>query len=260
MIVIGTSGYYFTDWSGTFYPQGLPKEKWLNYYAQRFRAVEINRTYYGPPTLKSVERWVAETPDDFTFFVKLHRESTHERRPDGKAIHELLERIEPLISRSRLKGLLAQFPASFHAGDEERSYLAGLREHLGGLKLFVELRHKSWDSESAVELLRELGYGWVAVDQPDLPGLARTRPAVTGDTGYVRFHGRNRKTWYDSTAGDRYDWDYSPEELKNWFPRLKAMAKHAETTYLFFNNCHAGQAIRSAMRMNRMLKNQFEVF
>ncbi|MDP8207822.1 MAG: DUF72 domain-containing protein [Candidatus Electryonea clarkiae] len=260
MIVIGTSGYYFTDWVGSFYPEKLGKDRWLQHYSEHFNTVEINMTYYGLPKKETVMKWVDQTPDNFTFITKLNKESTHIRKQGGEEINDLLECISPLIDSRKLKGLLAQFPASFHAGDVEKQYLSALIEKSKGIKIFAEFRHKSWDNESTVELCRNLGYGWVAVDQPNLSGLANARPAVAGKFGYVRFHGRNKTTWYNPKAGDRYDWSYSDKELHEWTPRIKSMAQRAETTYLFFNNCHAGQAIKSAMRLKQLLKNQFEVF
>ncbi len=258
--MIGTSGYHFPDWTGPFYPPGLGKDRWLSFYSERFPAVEINSTYYRLPKASAVERWSEESPDDFRFIVKLNRATTHERAGDCEETAQLIDLLEPLEHSGKLHGLLGQFPASFHAGPGERKYLESLSRRTGGIPLFIELRHASWDSDGSVELCRELGLGWVAVDQPKIAGLAGTRPAVAGDLGYVRFHGRNAKTWYNPKAGDRYDWDYSESELREWIPRLEALSDRAETTYLFFNNCHAGQAIKSAALMKRMLDQQFEVF
>jgi uncharacterized protein YecE (DUF72 family) len=206
-----------------------------------------------------VARWVAETPSGFRFFVKLNKVSTHERTGEGEETAELLAAVAPLLEEGRLAGLLAQFPASFHAGPREREYLTVLAERLATLPLFVELRHRSWDSDESVELLRRLKVGWVAVDQPRLPSLGGPRPAVAGQAGYVRFHGRNSATWYNPDRGDRYDWDYSQRELEEWVPRLEAMEARAEMNYLFFNNCHMGQAVKSAMKMRTLLSQQFEI-
>ncbi len=260
MIIIGTSGYHFPDWTGTFYPKDISKDNWLQYYSERFPAVEINRTYYGLPKKETVQRWVDVTPEKFKFFIKVHQETTHQRQQNGEELTELFELLQPLSSSGKLQGLLAQFPASFHSGEKEIEYLQSLVKYVESTTLFVEFRHFSWDNDNSISLCDRLGFGWVAVDQPRIRGLSLSRPAVIGTTGYVRFHGRNSKTWYDPKAGDRYDWEYSEKELNQWIPRLSAMAERAEKTYLFFNNCHAGQAIKSAMRMKQMLRDQFEVF
>ncbi|MBD3167115.1 DUF72 domain-containing protein [bacterium] len=259
MIIIGTSGYHFPDWSGAFYPPDLPKEQWLRYYAERFPAVEINMTYYALPKPEQVARWAQEVPEGFRFTVKLPGETTHKRERDGEEVSEFLPLLAPLRDRGMLVGVLGQFPASFHNEQGERDYLELVVERCGDVPLFVELRHISWDRDDTIEWLSRLGAHWVTVDQPALRGLSRPRPAATGGVGYVRFHGRNRKTWYNPKAGDRYDWDYEEEELKSWIPRLKAMEERAETSYLFFNNCHAGQAVRSAKLMKAMLAGELKV-
>lgn len=257
-IVLGTSGYHFPDWSGTFYPERLDKSQWLPYYATHFQAVEINSTYYGLPRLSTVERWAEQTPGDFSFFIKLNSETTHKREGTGEETRLLLEVLSPLSRSGKLRGLLAQFPATFHAGPEEEKYLAKIAANRDGIPLFVEFRHSSWDHENSVELCRRLDLGWVIVDQPPLPTLVRPRPAVTGRIAYVRFHGRNSMTWYNRDQGDRYDWNYSDSELLSWKPRLAALNHRAETSYLFFNNCHAGQAVKNALRMRELLQDQLE--
>ncbi len=260
MILLGASGYHFKDWSGAFYPPELDKAHWLEYYAQHYSCVEINSTYYGVPKRETVARWARQTPDGFGFFVKLHGDTTHKRETGGEEIAELLAVLQPLRDSGKLLGLLGQFPASFHHSREAQDYLRLVIGHTEGIKIFIEFRHGSWDTDATVEFCRDIGAGWVAVDLPRIAGLPRPRPAVTTDTAYVRFHGRNSATWYDPGRGDRYDWLYSDRELREWRPRLDAMDHRAEKTYLFFNNCHAGQAIKSAEKMRLMLRDHYEVF
>lgn len=260
MIGIGTSGYYFLDWKGSFYPDNLPKSGWLPYYSEHFSILEINRSYYGIPNEKSVSRWINETPTDFRFFVKLHKDTTHAQCGKSIALLDLLDVLKPLRVKGKLSGLLAQFPASFHNTRENRQYVQELLPAIEGIDLYTEFRHKSWDLDTVVTFCCDIGAHWVIVDQPKIRGLSDTRLAVTGKNSYVRFHGRNAHTWYHPERGDRYDWEYSEAELKPWKMRLKTLEERAETTYLFFNNCHAGQAIKSAYLMKKMLENQFEVF
>ncbi|MBZ0264871.1 DUF72 domain-containing protein [bacterium] len=259
MIIIGTSGYYFPDWAGTFYPSDLKKQDWLTFYAHEFPIVEINSTYYRLPAPETVAKWNMQTPGNFGFVVKVHSDTTHKRKDGAKEVREVLDLFNPLIHNGKFRGLLAQFPVSFHRSTDSEKYLILLAERCENVDLFIELRHKSWDSVDGVSFLRDLNLNWVAVDQPALPSLTRPRPATTGKIAYVRFHGRNAKTWYNPDQGDRYDWEYSDAELETWIPRIRALDSRAETTYLFFNNCHAGQAIKSALRMREMLKNQFEI-
>ena len=204
-------------------------------------------------------RWAAQTPEDFHFIVKVHADTTHKRENNGEELSELLDLLEPLRLEGKLKGLLAQFPASFHAESASESYLSSLAKRRGDIPFFVEFRHTSWDRDDPVELIRQLGFNWVTVDLPKIRSLMGIRPAVTHGIAYVRFHGRNSKTWYTPAAGDRYDYDYSEKELREWLPRLQALDARSEMSYLFFNNCHAGQAIKSAIILREILRQQFEV-
>jgi uncharacterized protein YecE (DUF72 family) len=126
--------------------------------------------------------------------------------------------------------------------------------------------------------LAERGLGYCAVDEPALPGLVPPVTHVTNGVGYVRFHGRNARHWWGSgervaasapgVSGGapgaapspgrreqlRYDYDYSERELTEWLAKLNAMAQQAKQTYLFFNNCHAGQAARNAKLMEELLR------
>lgn len=208
-----------------------------------------------------MESWAARTPRKFRFLVKLHKQTTHERDNEAREIDELLACLAPLRETSppKLAGLLAQFPASFHASAENEGYLSILAERCEGIPVFFEFRHRSWDNERAVELCARLHAGWVAVDLPPIRSLPAPRPAVTVNRGYVRLHGRNAKTWYDQDAGDRYDWDYSERQLRQWLPRLAALESRSEETFLFFNNCYMGQAVKNALLMKEILQRQFEV-
>jgi uncharacterized protein YecE (DUF72 family) len=94
------------------------------------------------------------------------------------------------------------------------------------------------------------------VDEPRLKGLVPPIARVTAGIGYVRLHGRNAKNWWRGSSGgggDRYDYLYSEEELKEWVTKIKGMVREATKTYVFFNNCHAGQAARNAKLMKELL-------
>lgn len=259
MIIIGTSGYHFPDWTGIFYPPGLEKKYWLQFYAKHFLSLEINNTYYGIPSEETVARWDRFTPDGFAFVIKLHQDITHHRKNKADEATGFIKRFRELEAKGKVAGYLAQFPASFHKTTANEQYLRLLAERMAGKTLFVEFRHQSWDHGDSIHLCRDLHLSWVMTDQPNLRGLAKVRVAATTNLAYVRFHGRNARTWYHSELGDRYDWEYSDRELKEWIPRLKVIDSRAELSYLFFNNCHAGQAIKSALRMKQLLGNQLEV-
>lgn len=261
-IVVGTSGYSFPDWVGPFYPPGTRSADFLPYYAQHFAAVEVNSTYYRVPNARMLERMEQKTPDGFRFMVKLNQAMTHESSRDPALYREFLAAVQPLKDAGKYDGLLAQFPWGFKRTPDHRRHLAALRELLAGEPLFVEFRHDSWLTPELEPSLREHRIGFCAVDEPRLPGLIPPVTMVTSEDAYVRFHGRNAANWWgrdgsgERRTGDRYDYDYGEDELREWVRKVALLADQARRTYLFFNNCHAGQAARNAKLMQELLRQQ----
>lgn len=265
---VGTSGYSFPDWVGPFYPRGLPARGFLAHYATRFACVELNLMHYRIPTSEVGERMLAQTPPGFRFIVKLHASFTHGRAIDMGTRHAFLEAVRPFRDAGRLHGLLAQFPWAFRRDEASKTHLERLRAAFPDDPLWVEFRHDSWMHPRLPEWLRERALGYCAVDEPALPGLLPPVAHVTNGVGYVRFHGRNAAHWWGprgqhpsvaprgSREQRRYDHEYVADELEAWVARVRAMAAEAKQTYLFFNNCHAGQAARSAALMEELLQRQ----
>jgi uncharacterized protein YecE (DUF72 family) len=276
-VFVGTSGYSFADWVGPFYPPGTKSADFLKYYAHEFGCVEVNSTYYGIPKPRVMEQMALKTPDGFRFVVKLNQAMSHEYATEPALYRQFLDVVQPLKDAGKYHGLLAQFPWAFKRETRTKAHLELLRERLPGEPLWVEFRHDSWMHPKLPDWLRERDIGYCAVDEPALPGLVPPVTHVTNGIGYVRFHGRNAQHWWGSGAravaanaagaaatpapvararGDqlRYDYDYSERELKEWLARVNAMAQQAKQTYLFFNNCHAGQAARNAKLMEELLR------
>lgn len=292
-ILVGTSGYSFADWVGPFYPKGMRSGDFLVHYARHFDAVEVNSTYYRIPHPDVLGRMERKTPPGFRFVVKLNQAMTHERTLDPQLVRDFLAVLEPLKSAGKYDGLLAQFPWAFHRTAASESFLSSLRDRLAGEPLFVEFRHASWIASDTAAWLRERDLGYCAVDEPQLAGLVPPVTMVTAEDAYVRFHGRNAANWWASGrraagrpgseaapssapggvparagapaeggsgsrpgSGDRYDYEYRREELQEWVKKVAELAQAARRTYLFFNNCHAGQAARSAKLMQELLRQQ----
>ena len=277
MILLGTSGFSYPDWDGVFYPPGLARAKQLDYYVRQFKTVEVNSTYYRippPSTFAAMER---KTPPDFEFVVKAHQEMTHKRTHDPEVYGALHAALDPLRRARKLSGLLAQFPQSFHHSDSGLVFLLELQKRMEGTPLFVEFRHNSWMRDDVFDFLETESLGYVSVDEPDLPGLLPRVARATGPLAYVRFHGRNKKSWHlrsDGTEGPdarpsaapgargpkererrllRYDYLYSEVELKDWADKIRELNQKTQKTFVFFNNCHAGQAATSAKLMRTLL-------
>jgi uncharacterized protein YecE (DUF72 family) len=252
-IEIGTSGWKFEDWAGTFYPLRVPKTKWLEYYAARFPIGEINSTYYriAPP---SAYKAISErTPPEFRLFSKVHGDVTHTRTKPQESMKYLMVSLDSLRESGKLLGLLAQFPGAFHYNSDSVDYLAGLIGPCEGVRLCTEFRHRSWTQQEAIETIRKLGITWVSVDEPDLPDLLPAKLISTSDIFYLRMHGRNAAAWYDRSLGDRYNYQYSEQELAATGGQLLAAEMPAQHGYVLFNNCHLGQAPTNALWLKTWL-------
>ena len=256
-VVIGTSGFSFDDWVGPFYPPGTKRGDMLPRYAERFAAVEVNATYYRIPPPSTMASLDARTPDGFEFLVKAHQSMTHEAEaaPDDATFRAFADCVAPLVAAGKFRGVLLQFPWAFRPTVAARGRLELLHERLSGLgPLFAEFRHASWVDDRVFRFLDERGIGYCSVDEPALPGLVPPVARLTGTIGYVRLHGRNAATWWGRGAGDRYDYLYSPAELEEWVRKIRELAERSNTVYVFFNNCHAGQAARNALLMKDLVQ------
>ncbi len=242
-LYIGTSGWSYDDWIGPFYPKTIKKGKMLDFYVQEFNLVEINSTFYALPNKYAVIAWNKKTPDDFVFTAKIPREITHKRllKKGEPVFKEFYSLMHPLIDAGKLGCFLIQLPPKFST------------EYKGDLKAFLdfvpdtvtfaaEFRHTSWD-ETSVDFLREYNCAFVVTDSLKMKPDVR----ITADIGYVRWHGRNPKHWYD--------YEYTEKELEQWLPRINDMQHSTKDLYLQFNNHPRGQAIRNT----RMLKDLLDI-
>ena len=252
-ILIGTSGFSFDDWVGEVYPQTIKKQEMLPYYENvlGFSTLEVNYTYYALPSRRTMESFVRRTSDTFSFAVKAYKGITHERNETTRGQFKTFkEGIRPL--EKSLRALLFQFPYAFLPTQENIDYLKVLKDEFQDYESVVEFRNSRWFDDRHMDILEELSFGSCVVDEPKLKGLLPFRPALTSKTGYFRFHGRN-KAWFREPVEVRYDYLYSEKELKEFVAPIKDVARRAETTLVFFNNCHAGKAVKNAQMMKKLL-------
>lgn len=253
-ILIGTSGYSYDDWVGPVYPPGAQKQDFLGLYASEFPVVELNFSYYQQPKAHTLERMLAGTPDSFRFALKAHRSMTHDIGESWEAdIDEFREGVRPLEQSGRLSAVLLQFPYGFAYTPASRTRLARLCDRLKGLSLAVEFRRSEWLREQVFDGLRERGVSLASVDEPELPGLPRPTSEVTGPLGYIRFHGRNKASWWTGDSASRYDYLYSREELSEWVQRIREIVDRVPVLLLFFNNHWRGNAAKNARGMRMIL-------
>lgn len=232
----------------------------LELYAQRFRAVEIDSTYYRVPSRKTFESMVRRTPADFRFTAKLPGSGTHLPDLTAPTVHDdvrlFRHNLEPLAASGKLGCVLMQFPTSFRPSATTHEYIAALRGELTGIDVVAEFRNREWQTNDTLELLQDLGIGLVNVDQPQFRSLLRPSTDVTSRIAYVRFHGRNYQNWWKGTNESRYDYLYRAQELTPWADRIVDIAatEQAENVLAFFNNHRRGQAVRNAEMLEEMLQ------
>jgi uncharacterized protein YecE (DUF72 family) len=240
---IGTSGWSYDDWIGPFYPEGIKKGKMLDFYAQEFNLVEINSTFYALPNKYAVLAWNKKVPDDFIFTAKIPKEITHKRflRDSEPVFKEFYSLMYPLIDSGKLGCFLIQLPPKFST--DYKKDLENFLDFLPDTVNFAaEFRHTSWD-ESDIDFLKENNTAFVVTDSIKMKQDVK----ITADLGYVRWHGRNPKHWYD--------YEYTEDELQKWVPKIEHMQHSTEKLYLQFNNHPRGQAITNA----RMLKDLIDI-
>ena len=253
---IGTSGYSYPDWVGGFYPAGTRPDRMLSYYSRQFPLVELNFTFYRPPTLEMLDKIAARTPPGFQFLVKLPRTISHERSP--RDIDGFRRAVLGLRSRGQLSGLLCQLPQSVHDDRPSRAWVETVGLALGDLHLAVEFRHRSWAGPETAAWLADLGLGLVAVDVPDLPGLYPRGWVQAGPCAYVRLHSRNKANWYQGRQGAlrlRLR-RRGPQRMGRAAAAAAAAAGTAERALFLFNNCFRSQAAVNARRMQTLMARQ----
>ena len=261
MLRVGTAGWSFPDWDGIVYPKGSStSRRALTQLSRLFDVLEINVTFYRPPSPRMTESWVERVSDrpSFRFTAKLWQGFTHSRNEEHREEETAFnEGMRPLIESGLLGALLIQFPHSFHESPGNRDYLEALIERFGSYRLVVELRHKSWMRDDVHELLTSHGVGLCSIDQPAGPTSVEPTTLITAPPGYVRLHGRNKDNWFRKGAGRdaRYDYLYSHAEINEWADRLRMMQGRSKGTDIFViaNNHYRGQAPANALELIHLL-------
>ncbi|MEW6745410.1 MAG: DUF72 domain-containing protein [Planctomycetota bacterium] len=257
-LYVGTAGWSYKDWEGTVYPREALADP-LVFLVRYFNTIEINSSFYRPPSPRLTSRWaqVALTRAGFRFTAKLYQGFTHESPAAWKAaeIQQFLDGMAPLQEASVLGAVLAQFPWFFRAEPRSLEHLKRIAERFRGVALVLEVRHTSWIRDEMVQAITDLGYGFCNIDQP----LARTsiRPGsrVTSPIGYFRMHGRNYNTWFDPKADrdSKYDYLYSPAEIDQFALLIEEIRQRTREVYVIANNHFAGKAAANALELAALL-------
>jgi len=255
---VGTSGYSFLDWIGTFYPSGIEKGKMLDYYVQHFDTVEVNSSYYRIPHPKVFENMEKKTPPEFQFFIKVHKYITHDRKDLIETLDEFRTAIEPIANADKLSGLLVQFPYSFRWSKQNKVYLMQVANLLSGYKVYVEFRNRTWIREELIDFFTGARVHLCSIDGPQIQALPVPDIFNTGNRVYVRLHGRNREQWWNG-GQLRYDYLYTEAELDEWIRKIVRLKAQPEEISILFNNCHQAKAVKNAVMMKQLIERELGV-
>lgn len=233
-ILVGTSGFDYKDWRGTFYPRFIKPSDRLAFYAEHFDTVELNVTFYRMPAASAFHGWRDAVPDGFVFAVKASRYLTHIKRLEDpqRSVEYLMERAG--ILGDRLGPILLQLPPTLEV-DVDR--LERTLEAFGSeVRVAVEPRHRSWFVPELRDVLRRHDAAFVMADRRSRPITPLwTPPSWT----YLRMH--------EGRAAPRPC--YGLTALRSWVDRVADV----DDGYVYFNNDHRACAVRDARQFQRLL-------
>lgn len=240
----GIAGWSYPDWDGYVYPRGT-RDK-LRYIAEYVDMIEINSTFYRPPSARVAASWLRRTEDlpGFFFTAKIHQDVTHRGIIASSTVTAFRDGLAPLGEAGRLRHLLAQFRYDFADNSTSRRLLEDIREQFGGIAdhLAVEVRHNSWQSDHAVDFLRGLDVTVANLDYPTARDSFNLRLCDIGSAAYLRLHGRNRQAWFSKAGRDEtYNYCYQGPELDDIVDRAVKLAGMSTHLTLVANNHYQGK-------------------
>jgi len=234
---LGTSGWSYNHWRGSFYPDDVPQSRWFEYYSQHFHSVELNSSFYRIPAASTVVSWLRRSPPNFVFCVKVSRLITHTKQLtncEGECNY-FFTIFKPL--RDKTGAFLVQVPPSV------RFHPALLRDFLcqvpDDIPVVMEFRHGSWYNDTTYTILSENNALFCIHDMK----LIETPRIVTGSAVYIRFHG-----CFGVSAGN-----YPQTILFDWATWIEEQRSIGKTVYAYFNNDINGYAVENCRQLQSML-------
>ena len=229
---VGVSGFSYTSWKGNFYPKDLKSEDFLGSYSQKLNSVEINSSFYAPPSATTVKSWSAKAQDDFRFSIKAPRQITHILKL-GKGSSDSAKRLSKTLDMLGPK----RGPILFQLPPFMRQDLKLLESFLGETSMLkesvFEFRHESWLSDPTYALLDKYQAGWCIAETEDMKPILK----VIGGVAYFRL----RKDMYDGKSIDE------------WSTRIRGLAKEAKGAYVYLRHDETGDNAGHAVRLKEKL-------
>lgn len=230
-LYVGTSGYSYKEWKGKFYPANLSPKDMLSYYAEHFKAVELNNTFYRLPKPEMIESWKSQVPKDFRFSAKASQGITHFRRLKDASVATRTMLNAMSAFEDRLAAVVFRMPEDFEKDLKRLEiFLKGLPADTPAV---FEFRHPSWFDDDVLALLRSQNRVLCVSDRDEMPVNHIDK---TADWGYVRLRRVN----------------YSESDLKEWIKRIKA--QKWKYTYVFFKHEDEGTGPKLAADFYRLTR------
>jgi uncharacterized protein YecE (DUF72 family) len=247
-IFIGTSGWHYNDWIGSFYPVDIQGYRELTYHAQFFNTVENNSSFYRIASESTYKTWDKMTPLGYKFSIKLNKQITHVSKLDVS--DEVREHVDYILDSIQVLGektgaLLIQLPASFKYDLEKLDifldfFTKEVRSRLFVFDLAIEFRNRYWFTEEVYRCLRKYNVALVAANSSRYPGVRE----ITASIAYIRMHGPTKL----------FASSYSEEQLQELATYIKDILSDVEKVYVYFNNDFHGYAISNARTLQNLLK------
>lgn len=236
---IGTSGWVYPHWKGTFYPEDLPLARRLSYYSERFATVEVNNTYYRLASEKALRSWLDTVPAGFRFAFKAHQYITHRRRlrDAEEPLRRFQDALRPIEARTDV--VLFQLPPFLPFDPERLDAFLGLLPRDKPYRHVFEFRNPTWHNEQTFEILSLHDVGFCIHDFGEQTPLRATSRDV-----YVRLHG---------PAGP-YRGRYTLEDLALWAGRARGWLGEGKRVLFYFNNDQAGYAPHNALELRALVE------
>lgn len=233
---VGTSGYQYDHWKGTFYPEDINKKDWFNFYADKFDTVEINNTFYNLPEKSTFENWKSKAPEEFCYVLKFSRFGSHLKKlkdPEN-SVGNFLARAN--ILGSLLGPILVQLPPGWHVNPERLDQFLSYAPK--EKKWALEFRDPTWLCDEVYEILSNHDAALCIHDM-----IENHPEIITTDWTYFRFHGRN--------GGD-----YPHQYLSARAEKITEHLSEQRDVWAFFNNDAHGYAVENALDLRRYVTGQ----
>jgi uncharacterized protein YecE (DUF72 family) len=240
-ILLGTCGWSYKEWEGTFYEERAGQSK-LRAYSKVFKTAEIDSTFYRNPSPGMVMGWLKYSPSDFVFTAKLPKTITHDnmlglKKEVKSHLDVFLDLMRPLQVGGKLACLLIQLPPKYTYNPENLEEFFKLLDPT--FRYAVEFRNVTWLLSETVtlKLLEKYGVAYTVVDEPLLPPEVH----LTTDFAYFRWHGKGENIWFD--------YEYNEKELDAWVPKVQETSKQVKKVYGYFNNHYHGYAPENCLQL-----------